>query len=115
MANGIIKDQEKMQEIGRKIYDESNRMKQLVEDMLAISKLESVFEISYETIALGTIAQSIVDNLKIQADQRNITIHISGYDVELYSNLEMIRQILLNLVDNAAGTLPPIPKRPPLP
>lgn len=101
MANGIIKDQEKMQEIGRKIYDESNRMKQLVEDMLAISKLESVFEISYETIALGTIAQSIVDNLKIQADQRNITIHISGYDVELYSNLEMIRQILLNLVDNA--------------
>ncbi|HOI47059.1 MAG TPA: hypothetical protein PLR26_04945 [Bacilli bacterium] len=75
-------------------------MKQFVEDMLAISKLESVFEFSYETIVLGTIAKSIVVNLKIQDDQRNITIHSSGYDVEMYTNLEMIRQILLNLIDN---------------
>jgi two-component system phosphate regulon sensor histidine kinase PhoR len=101
MAKGVIVDSKTTKEVGVKILHESEHMKNLVFDMLSLAKLESQEKTQYEEFDLYQTIESIVENLKLQAKSKNVTIDVSGAHIQIHSSAELIRQIVLNLVDNA--------------
>jgi two-component system OmpR family sensor kinase len=86
----------------RRIEEESVRMSTLVDDMLLIARLDQGRPLEMKPVDLQAIARDAVDDARVVAPQREITLtlnvpdpaYVEGDDVRL-------RQVLGNLVRNA--------------
>lgn len=90
------------------IFDESERLNRLINDILQLSKIESsgdVFE--FEAVDLSQIIKSSIQLFAAEAEKKKIEVvtnvqegtHIEGYEGGL-------RQIIINLVSNAVTYMP---------
>ena len=77
-------------------------MSQLVEDILELSHLESGLEApAREAVDVYTVAQNAVESLAIQAEQKGVTLELTGEQTEIIGVPEQIYTIIYNLCDNA--------------
>lgn len=101
MQNGMV-EAEDLPRVADRIYSESRRMSQLVEDILELSHLESGLEApAREAVDVYTVAQNAVESLAIQAEQKGITLELTGEQTEIIGVPEQIYTIIYNLCDNA--------------
>ena len=87
-------------EIINSIYSESNRLLDLIDEIIRISSLESSITVKKEEVDLRELADEIVYHFKDKAEKKNIRISISGNE-KLMANKTMMWELLSNLLDNA--------------
>lgn len=85
-----------------KIYDESVRMSQLVEDVIDLSKLDTgAPEQERESTDLYRIAENAVESLENFAKSNGVELHLQGKTVMIDCVPELLHSIVYNLCDNA--------------
>jgi two-component system, OmpR family, phosphate regulon sensor histidine kinase PhoR len=85
------------------IYEESNRMGNLVSDLLELSKLEATENrVTPTSVNLTKIVKRAVDRLQATAENRHIRIESElPAEVTVWADEDMILQVMLNLMVNA--------------
>ncbi len=101
----IIKSQlvsaEDVQKFSEKIYEESQRMVQLVDDIIKLSHLDEASQVSMERVDLYAIANNVLDSLSRKASQKHVALRLAGQPTLLEGNPSLLHSIIYNLCDNA--------------
>lgn len=87
-----------------KVYQSTERMVALVNDLLDTSRLESGRMIfTFVETDLGEITKSVCDELMPKAQEKSLTIRciVNGGTPKVFVDQMKIRQVLINFVDNA--------------
>ena len=95
---------ENVQEFSKIIYDESQRLKRIINGLLELSRLESGhFAIKKEEINIAVLIKNVIDTVKNTANSNKVLIDFDSPEEEVFINADadLIFQVLLNLLDNA--------------
>jgi two-component system phosphate regulon sensor histidine kinase PhoR len=95
---------ENVQEFSKIIYDESQRLKRIINGLLELSRLESGhFAIKKEEINIAVLIKNVIDTVKNTANSNKVLIDFDSPAEEVFINADadLIFQVLLNLLDNA--------------
>ncbi len=87
----------------KKISSESNKMKQMVHDMLILTRYtkENIQE-TYTLCDLNSLLMDSVEKFSILADEKNISIEFKRFEKGLFNgNCSLIEVVFSNLIDNA--------------
>ena len=101
IREGIIKDNNEIKNISEKTLKESIRMKNIVLDMLELSKLESKEVKEIESLNLKEIIEDIISSNEVLIKQKNIKITANLKDFYINSSFEDIQKLLSNIISNA--------------
>ncbi|MGF7058238.1 sensor histidine kinase [Brassicibacter mesophilus] len=86
------------------IIDESNRLNDIVEDILYLSKMEAgIYKLEYSDFSIVELINQVVEKLNYFALQKNIKIkvEINNYHTNIYADENKMYQVFYNLVNNA--------------
>lgn len=101
MRGGIARPQD-CQHFAGLIYDECARLIHLVEDIIALSRLdEGRVEAVREPVSLLPLAQAAAQRLEDAAAARRISVSVGGDDAWLMSVPHILDTMLFNLLENA--------------
>ena len=106
LHDGMIKDQETKHTYSRKIIEESDKLEQLVLDILELSKLQSNrTDFKKVTTHADGIIPPVVDRYMMLCGDSDITLDTSGLDLEsvppIYTDIEKLVTLFNILMDNA--------------
>ena len=95
-------DEATTRDFASSIYDESQRMITLVNDIIKLSKLdEKSISLEKEAISLRDICREVMLSLSASAKAKNVTINLTG-DSGLINGVQpVIYEMVFNLLDNA--------------
>lgn len=86
----------------RMINSESDRLIKLVEDLLNFSRYESNrIELHPTKFAYATLVEEVTLQLQSKANEKNISMVLNTAPVSIYADVDKIRQVLLNTLENA--------------
>jgi signal transduction histidine kinase len=88
------------------IQHEAGRMGRLVEDLLLLAKFDTDRPLVRRHVDLASIAAQAVQAARIVNPERPITL-LDGDPVIVYADTERLRQVIDNLIGNAAQHTPP--------
>jgi two-component system phosphate regulon sensor histidine kinase PhoR len=103
LKNGAINQPEQAMRFLDIIDIESDRLYRLINDILLLSEIESMNqEAELTELDLGNIVSEVLNILQQKADAKHIKLVaiIDGH-YKLYANRDRIKQMFINLVDNA--------------
>lgn len=100
LENGLVKPEDTMRFIGN-IRREASRMVLLVEDILRLSRLDEGADMPREDVDVLDIAEEIAESLRISAQEKQVSIGVSGEHCTVRGVREMIFEIVQNLCVNA--------------
>ena len=96
------KNENKKTDFIRRINAEALRMKELVLNMLTLSRMEANWQETIdEKIDLKDIILNVFESNKIKSQKRNINIELYIESAIIIANKEKITEVVNNLVDNA--------------
>lgn len=99
---GVATTSEAQKEYLTAIADESARLNQLIQQLLDVSRIESeAVQVLLQRVALRPICERLSAKLFILNREKNIKINIADTDVLVYTDLDMLEQVLLNYLTNA--------------
>ncbi len=102
LEQGRVKEEAKQKEYISRIKRESERMANLINDILLISGLEQKkIEAERQEVNLTTLAREIISAIEPQAAQNQLTVTLSEAEVCYYANPQQMRELLCNLIENA--------------
>ncbi|MEO8772243.1 MAG: ATP-binding protein [Ferruginibacter sp.] len=105
LLNGALHNNEVNTKFLQSTARNVDRLVNLVDDLDAISKLESgEQELYFQNFVIQDLLKDVYDSLDIKTKEKDIKLIIKkGCEVPLnvYADKEKIRQVLINLVDNA--------------
>ncbi len=108
LISGAMDDKETAMSFLQIIHDESNRLNRLIEDTLALSKIESKrVPMQFTPIDLESFIEHTVEMIRHEADKRRIKIEPSIMDqIFIEGDEDRMRQIMINLLSNAITYTP---------
>lgn len=90
------------------IKDQADRLTRLVEDLLAVSRLESKrMQLTIRAIDLNGAIARVHRNLSDKAKEHRIIIRVPNGLPPVWADADRLEQILTNLIDNAIKYSPP--------
>jgi signal transduction histidine kinase len=90
------------------IDQQSNRLRQLIEDLLAVSRLESQRDqLALAEISLSKLAGRVVDELRGRADDHQLEVRLHRSLPRVHTDEGKVHQLLSNLIENALKYSPP--------
>ncbi len=100
-----VGDEKQSRKFLEKAAKNIDRLSYLIEDLDAISKLESgEIPINYQTFDLAQLIHEVIDAMEMKAQKYRIKLTFKEkYDQSsrVYADREKIRQVLVNLIDNS--------------
>ena len=94
----------------RRIYASAQGLINIVEDLLNISKIEQGGMVySFSPIDLGTIVTAVFNEMQIPAQNKNLELRLDMSKTDKFmvvADATKVRQIVLNLIDNAIKYTP---------
>lgn len=100
--NAKDKNENKKTDFIKRINAEALRMKELVLNMLTLSRMEANWQETIdEKIDLKDIILNVFESNKIKSQERNINIELDIESSIIIANKEKITEVVNNLVDNA--------------
>lgn len=97
-----VKDKEDIERCTYYIDKEANRLLNLVEELLKLSKLgKQEFHIKRVPTDLKQLVEECLTILKLRLDKYCIDIHENIFDQELFIDQSKTEQVVLNVIDNA--------------
>ena len=101
MAQGNVPP-EKVREFSGDIYRESQRLIDLVNDIIHLSRLdEEGYEPERETVDLYDLAADTLDSLRETAAKQGVTLALTGEHVCILGVWRLLSEMVYNLCDNA--------------
>lgn len=77
-----------------------DRLIDLVNDLLNISKMEGASELKIQSISPLLISQNVIAELMLLAQEKNISIKLQSQVSELIADSQKVEQVLRNLISN---------------
>lgn len=108
LLEGELNDKEAAEQFLNIIYKESNRMQLLIEDLLTLSRLEDEnFHLVLNKFNMKELLDEILPPLLLKMKEKQLTFSSSiEENLELKADMEKIKQIFINLIDNAIHYTP---------
>ncbi len=109
LLNGALDDTENARRFLSRIDDQSDRLHQLIIDLLALARIESgQAAIERTAVRLSSVVDACLSDYEPRALAAQVTVskELSEEDTQLFANEESLLQILSNLVDNALKYTP---------
>ena len=101
MQGGLVKNEDIPKFAGR-IYKESQRLLQLVEDVIQISQLdEEKTPYVWEPVEVYQVCKSAFDSLKEKAYKMNVHLYICGESMKMEAIRTLLEEAVYNVCDNA--------------
>ncbi len=101
MKNGDVQ-QEATADFSKSIYDETQRLISLVNDIIELSELdEKNIPLEKEAVDLYELSGEIIDRLKSEAAKKNVSLHLIGGSAKVYGVRKILDEMIYNLCDNA--------------
>jgi two-component system phosphate regulon sensor histidine kinase PhoR len=104
LLDGAIEDDAVNRNFLEKIMHNVNRLDNLAQDLSDIARIETgELEMEAESFVLADVAEEVTDSLEIKAENKGIELRPRVPDdlPRVYGDRERIRQVLVNLTDNA--------------
>lgn len=108
LLDGAMENDELRQKFLTIIWKESDRLQNLIQDLLDFTKMEqSNFKLNWQKVDLASIVDDVTTLLESRSKEKEIELN-----VELEGNLEIdgdaarLKQILINLINNALSYTP---------
>ena len=101
MQGGLVKNEDIPKFAGR-IYKESQRLLQLVEDVIQISQLdEEKTSYVWEPVDVYQVCKNAFESLKEKAKRLNVHLYICGERMKMEAVLTRLEEAIYNVCDNA--------------
>lgn len=101
MKNGMV-DKEDVKEIASDIYNEANRLINLINDTIHLSSLEdNNIAVSMSDFKLSELIEDIFHTLDKSAKKMNIELRHKANDISYHGIESVIEEVIYNLCDNA--------------
>lgn len=101
MKDGLVPPED-TRHFAEKIYSEAQRMIDLVEDTLRLSRLdEGAADMQWASIDLYETAKSAMQELTAPAELKNVSIRLEGKKTVIQGIPQLVSGIVFNLMDNA--------------
>lgn len=103
LLEGSMNNEEELESFLKIIYEESNRLQVLTEDLLTLAKLEEdSFELETSIVHVSELVENFLPVISHKAKMRNITLDIDiDEQVTFEADFLKIKQTLINLLENA--------------
>ena len=102
LSAGIVIDPDLTKDYLERIKNESDRITNIIDDILRLSALDEGKELqAKENVRILSLAEEITSTLTPQAENKQVSIRVSGSGFTVFAELGDIRQLLVNLIDNA--------------
>ena len=99
--------QEDIQPFAQRIYGETQRLIQLVQDIINLSQLDEGSSYQWQQANLFAIAAEVTGSLEHFAEEKQVRLTLEGSDTMLRGVPELLRGIVYNLTDNAIKYIRP--------
>jgi two-component system OmpR family sensor kinase len=100
-------DTKVVQRTVRSIHGELGRLGRLVSDLLTLSRLDSTVPLRRQSVDLGNLLVEVADQMRPLADARLVSLLVSAPpDVAAMGEPDRLKQVVLNLTDNAIRYTP---------
>lgn len=107
LIDGAMDEQETRETFIKIIYDESNRLQFLIDDLLTLSRLEhDGFYLHITKKNILEIVSEIEPILQSRATKKQIDLRFNIESIEASVDSEKMKQVIFNLVDNAISYTP---------
>lgn len=85
------------------INDETNRLSQLVNDLLILSRSDEEISLKLEEIELKKFIEDVLTSFHSRAEESSITMEVISEETPIFLKIDLnsLTQIIVNLVDNA--------------
>ena len=101
MQGGLVKNEDIPKFAGR-IYKESQRLLQLVEDVIQISQLdEEKTSYTWELVDVYQVCKNAFESLKEKAKRLNVHLYICGERMKMEAVRTLLEEAIYNVCDNA--------------
>lgn len=105
LLNGALHDEKVNTRFLQNTSHNIDRLVNLVDDLDAISRLESgELQLQYQNFIIQDLVKEVYDSLYLKAEEKGIRTSVKkGCEIPLtvHADKEKIRQVLINLIDNA--------------
>lgn len=107
MVDGMARDPAAYQEMAGAVYEEAERIRVLVDDLLYLSEIESgTLQLALERVDVDAIVADTTRRLRYEAESAGVTLRHALDGGELIADARRLEQILANLTDNAIRFAP---------
>ena len=97
----MVTDAAHVREFSTTIYDESQRLLALIDDIMHLSRLEAGVEMEQEPVNLYLLSETIIHRLRDKAMKHQVSIDLSGGSAEITGVRTNIEEMIYNLIDNS--------------
>ena len=102
LESGMIQDDGMKLDFARRIKKEAAGMTGLINDILMISRLESMdAEVVFSEVRVSVLLQEIMDSLKPLAASCQVFLHVDVKPLCIRANLQQMKELFTNLATNA--------------
>ncbi len=103
LLDGAAEDEALRKQFLNIIWDESERLQNLIQDLLDLSKIEqSEFQLNWQRVDLSMLADDVVVMLKGKAEQKGISLtKVTEGSSTIEGDPLRIKQVMINLINNA--------------
>ncbi|HLR68436.1 two-component system histidine kinase PnpS [Virgibacillus alimentarius] len=108
LMDGAMNEEHSNEQFLEIIYQESNRLQLLVEDLLTLSSLErDGLQLVITEVDLSSLVKEIVPMIRHQAEQHQIEFHANVEEnLFIQADKDKVKQVILNLLNNAISYTP---------
>ena len=100
LESGMVKPEDTSRFVGH-IRKEASRLVNLIEDIIRLSQLDEGVELPAEQVDMLQLAEDVKEILAPSADEKQISISVSGAGFTVMGVRRMLHEVVYNLCDNA--------------
>lgn len=104
LLDGAINDERVNVDFISRAFNQTKRLKELVDDLITISKFETGVKMSKRYFGISNSIHKTIDELRALAEVKNVSLEFdssAANGVSVFGDEERLKQVLVNLIDNA--------------